>query len=296
MGVGRGGGRSVGRLLVLGGVGSIAVVDLDTHLLGQSKLDGLAGGVGQTGHALLSSLGHILDLGHGDALLLGEVLAGDPGQADGLVDAGLDGLGVGHVNGGLHNGDNGDVVAGLLGNLLAVVVAVALVAVAVAGGLGLADGDHLGLALLLEGDLDGLGGGGLGLGLVGVGADLVVNLLDGLSADGPGDVVALLLVDDALPGQLDGVADGLEGGGAHLGGLNNVLHGAVVLGVLIAVGGGGVAIGGGRVAVGRGRVAIGGGRVAIGGVGGLVVGLSGDTRGQGDQDEESESLQQKEID
>merc|ERR1712200_338011 len=127
-----GGGRGIGGLLVLGGVSGIAVHNLDADLLGQSQLDGLAGGSGQLGNALLQGLGHILDLGHGDALVLGEVLAGDPGQADGLVDAGLDGLGVGHVNGGLPHGDNGDVVAGLLGNLLAVVVAVALVAVAVA--------------------------------------------------------------------------------------------------------------------------------------------------------------------
>ena len=41
----------------------------------------------------------------------------------------------------------------------------------------LAGSDHHVLALLVEGHLDGLGSGGLRLGLVGVGADLVVNLL-----------------------------------------------------------------------------------------------------------------------
>ena len=128
------------------------------------------------------------------------------------------------------------------------------VAVDVLGGL--AHSHHLGDALLLEGDLHGLGAGGLGLGLVGVGADLVVNLLDALSAHGPGHVIALLLVNDALPGQLNGVADGLEGGDTHFGVLDNILHGAVVLGVLIAVAGlvvgGGVVVGGGRVVSGAG--------------------------------------------
>ena len=205
--VGGGGGRGVGGLLVLVLIGSIAVDDLDAHLLGEGQLHGLAGGGSQLGHALLQGLHNILDLGDSDALVLGQVLAGDPGQADGLVDAGLDGLGVGHVHSGLHGGDNGHVVAGLLGDLLAVVVAVA-VAVAVLGGL--AHSHHLGDALLLEGDLHGLGAGGLGLGLVGVGADLVVDLLDALSAHGPGHVIALLLVNNALPGQLNGVADGLE--------------------------------------------------------------------------------------
>ena len=116
--------------------------------------------------------------------------------------------------------------------------------------LGLAHGDHLGLALLVEGNLNGLGGGGLSLGLVGVGADLVVNLLSGLRADGSGDSVALLPVDDVLSGQLNGVADGLEGRGAHLSGLDNILDGAVVLGLLVAV------VGRCRMSIGRSRVGI----------------------------------------
>merc|ERR1719400_164739 len=235
LGVVGGGGRGgVGGLLVLGGVVGEPVDDLHTDLLGEGELHSLAGGGGQAGHALAEGLADILDLRDGDALLLGQVLAGDPRQGDGLVDTGLDGLGVGDGDNGLNNGDNGDVVAGLLGDLLAVVVAVA-VAVSVLGGL--AHGHHLGDALLLEGDLNSLGAGGLGLGLVGVGADLVVNLLDALSAHGPGHVIALLLVDDALPGQLNGVADGLEGGDTHFGVLDNILDGAVVLGVLIAVAG-----------------------------------------------------------
>ena len=128
-------------------------------------------------------------------------------------------------------------------------------------------GGLLNLLLIYLGEctyLNGLSGGGLSLGLVGVGAHLVVDLLNGLSADSPGHGVALLLVDDILPGKLDGGALGGEGGGAHFGGLNNILDGAVVLGVLVAVRGGGMEVCGGlvvggSVAVGRGGVVGGGG-------------------------------------
>merc|ERR1719412_3170505 len=108
---------------------------------------------------------------------------------------------------------------------------------------GLADSHHLGLALLLERNLDGLGCGDLFLLLVRVGADLVINLFDGLSADGSGDVIALLLVYDDLDGEIDRGAGGLNGGGAHLSGLNNIDYRAVMFGVLIAVAG--LVVGGG---------------------------------------------------
>merc|ERR1740123_308479 len=194
--VGRGSRGLVGGLSLGGGVLSVSVVDLLTHLLGQGQLDGLAGGVGQASDAL------------------------------------LDGLGVDDIDGGLNNGEDGDVVASLLGDLLAVVVAVSVVAVS---GVGLADSHHHVLALLVEGHLDGLGGGGLSLGLVGVGADLVVNLLSALGTDGAGDGVALLDILDALAAQLNGSADGLKCGGADLGSLNDVEHGAVVLRVFVPV-------------------------------------------------------------
>ena len=287
--VGRGRGVSrllIGGLLMLGSVSSISVVDLHTDLLGEGQLNSLAGRGSQTSHTLLSSLSDILNLGDSDALLFGDVLTGDPGQADGLVDAGLDGLGVGDINGGLNNGDNGDVVAGLLGDLLAVVVSVPLVSVSVSSGLGLADSDHLGLALLVEGNLNGLGGGGLSLGLVGVGADLVVDLLDGLSADGPGDRVALLLANHILPGQLNWVAGGLKGRGAHISSLNNILDSAVMLGVLIsmAISRGVVTISWSWVAIRWSWVAISRGRLV------WLVLLGGDTSGQGDEDKERENL------
>ena len=209
-----------------------SIVDLLADLLGEGQLDSGAGRGGDNSDALLDNSDALLDLGNGDAGLRDDILAGDDGQVDGLVDAHLLGLGVGHSDGGLDGGDDGDVVASLLGDLLAVVVAVAVVAVS--GG-GLAHGHHLDIALLVEGDLDSLGGGLLGLLLVMVGADLVGDHLDALSAHGAGDGVALLDILDGLAAQLDGIADGLKGGGADLGSLDNIEHGTVVLRVFVPV-------------------------------------------------------------
>jgi hypothetical protein len=264
-GVGGGGGVSGSRSLI----GGIAVDNLHTDLLGEGQLDGLAGGSAQRGLADLQGLRHLLDGGHGDALLGGQVLAGDLGQGNGLVHAGLDGLRVDNLDGGLDGGHHRGVEAGLLGHLLAVVVTVAgggtVAAVAGAvcgGGSRLAHGHHLVGALLLEGDLHGLGGGSLGLGLVGVGADLVVDLLRALCAYGPGDGVALLFVNDVLAAEDDWLADGGEGGRADLGSLHNVENGAVVLGRLVG------RVGGGTV----GGSAVGGSAIGWGAVGGTRVG------------------------
>ena len=240
-----------------------AVHDAAAHLLGEGELHGAAVGGAQLGDALLHGLHGVLDLGDHDALVGLDVLAGDDGQVNGLLDAGLDGLGVGHGHGGLVDSDHGGVVASLLGDLLAVVVAVAVVAVA--GG-GLAHGHHLDITDLLEGDGDGLGGGVLALLLVGVGADLVLDDLDALGADGGGDGVAELAVHDLLDGQLHVSAHGLEGGGAGLHGLNNIHDAAVVLGGLVGVVGGGV-VGGGVV------------HSVVGNDGGVVDGVVGNDGG-----------------
>merc|ERR1711981_352619 len=215
----------------------VSVVDLLAHLLGQGELNSLASRGGQLGDALLLQLDVVHHLGHGDALLLSEVLARDPDQVNGLLDALLDGLGEGNLDILDVLSDDGDIVASLLGDLLAVVVAVLVVSVA--GG-GLADGDHLGVALPGEGDSDGLGGGGHNLLAVGVDTDLVVNNLNTLTAHGAGHRVALLDINDLLGGNLNGLADGLKGRGADLGGLNNINNAAVVLGGMVGVMDGGM--------------------------------------------------------
>merc|ERR1711981_418047 len=210
----------------------VSVVNLLAHLLGQGEVDSLASRGSQLGDALLLQLDVVHDLGHGDALLLSEVLARDPDQVDGLLDALLDGLREGNLDILDVLSDDGDVVASLLGNLLAVVVSVLVVSVA--GG-GLADGDQLGVALPGEGDGDGLGGGGNNLLAVGVDTDLVVNNLNTLTAHGAGHRVALLDINDLLGGDLNGLADGLEGRGADLGGLNDINNAAVMLGGMVGV-------------------------------------------------------------
>ena len=185
--VGRG--RGVGDRLDLVDVLGVSVVDLLADLLEQGELNSLAGGSSQLCDALLSQLDVVPDFGDGDVFLLGEALARDSDQANGLMDALLDGLGEGNLDVLDVLSDDGHVVANLLGNLLAVVVAVPVVSVAVVR---LADGDHLGVALLGEGNGDGLGGDGNRVLAVGVDADLVVNNLNTLTAHGAGHRVALL--------------------------------------------------------------------------------------------------------
>jgi len=222
-----GGGRSVGDWLrgLIGlhrvGLLSVAVVDLLADLLGEGQLNSGAVGGSQLGDALLDDLDVILDLGDGDALVLGQVLTADPGQGDGLVDTGLDGLGVGNSDGGEDGGDDGAVVASLLGDLLAVVVAVAVVAVS--GGW-LAHGHHLGVADPLEGDLDSLGGGVLSVLLVLVDTDLVINCEDTLCTDCPPDWVTLLSLYNDLDGHLSWRADLAVSWGANLSNLNYILN------------------------------------------------------------------------
>ena len=216
------------------GLMSVSVDKFDADLLGQSEFNLLASGSSQLGLAFVDGLSGILNLGDGDAFLLGEIFTADAGQRDGLVDAGLDGLGVGYLDGNIDGGDDGHVVSGLLSDLLAVVVSVR-VSITVSLVSGLADGDHLDIGLLLEGDLNSLAGGVFVLLLVRIRADLLGDLFDRLSANSSGDSVAEFLVDNALDGQFDGLAGGLEGGGADFGDFSHILDSAVVLGLFIAI-------------------------------------------------------------
>jgi hypothetical protein len=273
---------------MLGGIVSKSVHDLHAHLLGEGQLDSLAGGSTQNSDTLLEGLGDNLNLGDGDALLLSQVLTADSGQGNGLVDTGLDRLRVDNINGRLNNGNHGDIVASLLGNLLAVVVAIsASRSMTISSVLcWLAHSNHLGLAFFGECNLNGLGSGSLSFGLVGVGAHLIVDLFDALSADSPGDGVALLNIDHILAGQLHRVAFSDKSGCTDLSSLNNILDRAVVLGVFITV-----------VGLGIGGLVVGGLVVGRLGVGWLVIGRGGTvgvgwpTGHQGDKTEKSKGLQ-----
>jgi len=200
---------------------SISIVDLLANLLGESKINSLASRSSKLGDAFLFNLNIILHLRDSDTLLLSEILAADHNQINWLVDTGLDWLRVGNLNSWLNRGDNRDIIASLLGNLLAVVVSVAVVSVSWGW---LADGNHLGVTLLLKGNLNSLGSGLFGLLLVRVGADLVVNFLNALGTNSTGDWVALLFVNNDLDGKLNGVADSLKSWGANFSSLNNILN------------------------------------------------------------------------
>jgi len=212
-------GRSIGDWLNLMGVLSISIVDLLANLLGESKLNSLASRSSKLGDALLRGNSGVFNLWDSDALLLSEVFTADSWERDWLVDTGLDWLRVGNLNSWLNRGDNRDIVASLLGNLLAVVVSIAVVSVSWGW---LADGDHLGVTLLLVRNLNSLGCCGLSLLLVRVGADLIVNNRDTLSTDSTGDWVALLHVNDDLGSDLNVLTDSLKSRGAHFSRLNNI--------------------------------------------------------------------------
>ena len=121
--------RSICDWLNLMGVLSISIVDFLANLLGESKLNSLTSRSSKLGDALLRGNSGVFNLWDSDALLLSEVLTADSWERDWLVDTGLDWLRVGNLNSWLNRGDNRDIVASLLGNLLAVVVSIAVVSV-----------------------------------------------------------------------------------------------------------------------------------------------------------------------
>jgi len=276
MGVSWSRGSGISRLLMLGGIVGKSVHDLNTDLLGEGELHSLASGSSQGSDALLEGFSNNLDLWDSDTFLFGEVLAADSWEGDGLVDTGLDWLRVGDSNSWLNYGNNGNVVASLLGDLLAVVMSISMsmsVSISILGRL--ADGDHLCLTLLDEGNLNSLGSCLFTLRLVRVGAHLIVDLLDALGTDSTGDCVALFYILDALTGEFDRVAHCFQSWSADLSSLDNILDRAVVLGVLITIA---------RLMVGRlmvGWLMVGWLRVGRLMVGGLVVGLSRNTSHEG---------------
>ena len=213
--------RGISNWLNIVSVLSISVVDLLADLLGEGELNSLASRGSKLGDALLRSHGGVFDLWDSDALLLSEVLTANSWERDWLVDTGLDWLRVGNLNSWLNDGNNRDIVASLLGNLLAVVVSIAVVSISWGW---LADSHHLGIALLGEGDLNSLGSCGFNLLLVRVGTDLIVDLLNALGTDSTGDWVTLLFVNNFFDGKLYWVADSFKSRGANFSRFNDVLN------------------------------------------------------------------------
>jgi len=218
------------------GVMSITIDELDADLLGEGEFDLLASGGGQLGLAFGNGLGGILNLGDKDGPLLRKISTAHNGKGDGLVDTGLDGLGVGDGDIDIDGGDNGHVVSGFLSDLLAVVVSITTMSVSTISMVsGLADSDHLYFFLLFEGDLNSLGIGlffSLG---IRVAADFLGNNLNGLGTDSADNSVGEGNFDNDFDGQFNIVALSFNYGSTHFSGLNNIDDGAVVFGLFIAI-------------------------------------------------------------
>ena len=99
---------------------SITIDQLNASLFGQGKWNLVASQRTQTSSAFFNRFDVIHDLRDHDALLFGKIFAGDTGKRDGLVDASLDGFGVGHLDGNINGRDNRYIVSGFLSNLFAV--------------------------------------------------------------------------------------------------------------------------------------------------------------------------------
>jgi len=183
--------RCIGHRLMLVDILSIAIVELLADLLGEGQVNVLAGGCSQLCDTLLLSIFALLNLRDCYALLGGKVLTADSDQVNGLVNTGLDGFRESNLYWRFNRGNNGDIVASLLGNLLAIVVAIAVVSISWGG---LADSHHLGVTFLLKGHFHSLGSGVDNLLLVYVNTDLIGNNFYRFTADSPGDWVALFPV------------------------------------------------------------------------------------------------------
>jgi len=208
---------------MLGGIVGKTIHDLNTDLLGEGKLNSLASRSSKGSHALLEGFRDNLNLRDSDAFLFREIFAADSWQRDWLVDTGLDRLRIGDGDWWLDNSNNWDVVASLLGDLLAVVVSVSM-SVTVSVLSRLAYSHHLSFALFVEGDLNSLGSGFLTLWLVRVGADFVIDLFNALGTDSTSNSVALLDILDVLAGEFYWVANSLQSWGAHFSSLNNIFN------------------------------------------------------------------------
>jgi hypothetical protein len=225
--------RVCGRLMLNSLMGK-AVHNLNTDLLGKGQLNSLASGGSQCSQALLKSFRIILDLWDSDTFLFREVLAADSWKGDGLVDAGLDWLGVGDSYLRLNNSHNRDIVASLLGDLLAVVFSISMsMTISILGRL--ADGHHLSFTLLDKRNLNSLRRSNLTLRLVRVGADLVVDFLCALGTDCARNSVTLFGVNYSFNSKFYRRTNCFQGRGANLSQFNHILYRTVVFWVFIAI-------------------------------------------------------------
>jgi len=202
----------------------------------QSKGDSVAVRFTQDDFLLVNNIDVINETSDVEAFVLNDVFADNFGKDDVLDDAGLDGLGVGQVDGDVEGSvDEGNFVSLGLVFLAAVLVFSGTVVVSVSGRL--AAGDLHGFGLVLISHLGNLSGESLSFGSIAVGAKLV--LVGGLSngTDSSDLIVAVIVIFDNLDGQCDGGDFGGESGHTDLSVDRGVGIPAVVLGT-VPVGGG----------------------------------------------------------
>jgi len=215
---------------------SSLVVGFFAGLGWQSKGDRVAVRFTQDDFLLVNNIGSINKLGNIEANIVNLVFAGNGGDSDVLGDTGLDGFGVGQLNGNLEGfGDKGNFVSLGLVFLTAVLVFTGTVVIAITGGF--AAGDLHGLGFI------GIGHLGDGSGQVGdkrgirVGAELIG--FDGISGGTDGDdlVITVIVINDFLNSQFNGGHLGGESGHADLSVDRGVGIPAVVLGAVAVCGG-----------------------------------------------------------
>ena len=140
-----------------------------------------------------------------------------------------------NVNGDILGVDMGHIVGGLLLDILAVWSICFMVAIIMLWRL--THSHLLDLFLRVECNLCCLSSGFLVLGLVAIRAHLKLSLLLFLTAQSLGVVVAIFSINDGLNMQLDIFTVGIKSWRADLDSLYNILDGAVVLRVLVAIAG-----------------------------------------------------------
>jgi len=231
----------------------ITVDKLNTDLFGEGELNLLAGGDTNFSLAVGNNDLRIDNGGDLDGTFLRDISAGNNGKGDGFVNTDLLGGRVGNGDGDIDGGDNGDIVGGFLGNLLAVVVSVSTMSISSMSVVsGLADSDHLDFGNLLEGNFDGFGNGVSRFLFVKVCADFLGNNIDGFSTDGTGDSVCVWDIFNDLDGESDIFTGNFNGWGADLSNFSHIDNRAVLFGFLITVSTGV----GGRISISRCGVTI----------------------------------------
>jgi hypothetical protein len=180
-------------------IGSKSISEFHASLLGEGKLNSLAGRGTQTRNTFFSSDGGILNRGNLDGSGFSQVFACNNWQWDGFVDTGLDRGGVGNSESRLNDSENRDIVRGSLGNFLAVVVSIA-VSISVSSMSRLADSDHLDIVFLFKRDLDSFASGFFLSGLISVAADFLGDDVNALGTDSTGNIIGEVYFNDDLDG------------------------------------------------------------------------------------------------